>query len=142
METLPPFIATVFVSADPFTLHSALLLFFALLIGHALGDFPLQGDFIARFKNRHVPVPDDPLFDVPKNVWIYCLSAHALIHAGLVWAITANPILGAIELVTHWLIDYCKGDGFTNFHTDQLLHVLCKLLYIGLIWGGLLKLGW
>jgi hypothetical protein len=142
MEALPPFFATVFIDADPFTFFSAILLFLAFLIGHALGDFPLQGDFLARFKNRHVPVPVDPLFDVPKNVWFYCLTAHALIHAGLVWAITANPILGAIELVTHWLIDYCKGDGFTNFHTDQLLHVLCKLVYVGLIWSGLLKLGW
>jgi hypothetical protein len=142
METFAPVIATVFVDGDPFTFHSALLLFFAFLIGHALGDFPLQGDFIARFKNRHVPIPDDPYFDVPANVWVYCLSAHALIHAGLVWAITANPIIAAIELVSHWFIDFFKGDGFTNFHTDQFLHVVCKLAYIALIWAGVLKLGW
>ncbi|MEM7146756.1 MAG: DUF3307 domain-containing protein [Verrucomicrobiota bacterium] len=142
MEPVHLFLATGYLSADSFTITSALVLFFAFLIGHALGDFPLQGDFIARFKNRHVPIPDDPYFDAPKNVWIYCLSAHALIHAGLVWAITANPIIGAIELVTHWLIDYCKGDGFTNFHVDQLLHVLCKIAYVGLIWAGVFKLGW
>ena len=35
-------------------LTAAPLLFFALLIGHALGDFPLQGTFLATFKNPGV----------------------------------------------------------------------------------------
>jgi hypothetical protein len=32
-------------------------------------------------------------------------------------------------LVAHWLIDYLKSAGVTNFHQDQLLHVACKIGY-------------
>ena len=35
---------------------SALQMFFALAIGHALADFPLQGEFLAMCKNRRLLV--------------------------------------------------------------------------------------
>lgn len=137
----PPIIAA-FIQTDPFTIGSAFTLFFAFLIGHAMADFPLQGDFVSRFKNRHWPKPEDPKLDIPDSVWLYCLTSHSLIHGGFVWAITANPALGAIEVVTHWLIDFMKGEGVTNFHSDQILHILCKLAYVGLIWSGVFSMGW
>ena len=135
-------VIAAFIQTDPFNLVSARILFFAFLIGHAMADFPLQGDFVSRFKNRHSPLPENPKLDVPGSVWLYCLTSHSLIHGGFVWAITANPLLGAIETVTHWLIDFLKSEGITNFHTDQLLHILCKLAYIGLIWCGVFSIGW
>lgn len=121
-----------------------LALLFWLLVGHALADYPLQGDFLARAKNHRNPLPGVP--------WVYGLLPHALIHAGAVTFLTGSPTLGALELVAHALIDYgkCAGafgssgdyaapgrvewDGHAAdrraFHLDQALHVACKLAWV------------
>lgn len=126
-----------------------ILLFFALLIGHALCDYPLQGDFLARGKNRFNPLPGVP--------WYWCLGAHAAIHAGAVWMVTGWWQLGAWEFVLHCLIDDFKCSAqndvqgasaakyltmygiakeqhaATLFNVDQTLHVVCKFAWV-LIW--------
>lgn len=102
-------------------------LFFALLIGHALADYPLQGDFLARAKNHRAPIPGVP--------WYQALGAHALIHAGMVWAITGFWWMGVMEFAAHALIDYAKCDGKIGFNADQFAHVLCKLSYVLIAWG-------
>ncbi|MEP4079785.1 DUF3307 domain-containing protein [Haloferula sp.] len=113
---------------------------FALVIGHAVADFALQGDFLAIAKNRHANL--DRFFGkdgAPPHVWVWALGAHSLIHAGAVWFITGSVVLGAAELVLHWVIDYAKSEGHTNFSIDQLLHLVCKLIYSLLIAMGV---GW
>ena len=115
---------------------SAFALFFALLIGHALADFPLQGDFLSRGKNRHTEPPK--LADgkeSPRSLWIYLMTAHALIHAGFVWLFTGFLIFALAEFVLHWMIDVLKCEGRTSFAIDQWLHVLCKVVFVGVIWG-------
>jgi hypothetical protein len=109
---------------DAVMLDSTVLLLFALLIGHALCDYPLQGDFVGKFKSHKVasPVPGT-------TIWPHLLTAHALIHAGMVWAITQSPTMAVLEFVLHWGIDFAKSHGWTNFHHDQGLHVLCKVGY-------------
>ncbi|MBJ9624568.1 DUF3307 domain-containing protein [Burkholderia multivorans] len=102
-------------------------LFFAMLIGHALADYPLQGDFLARAKNHRAPIPGAP--------WYQALGAHALIHAGTVWAITGVWWMGVMELAAHGLIDYAKCDGKIDFNTDQIFHVVCKLSYVLIAWS-------
>jgi hypothetical protein len=119
-------------------LSTGLVIFFALLIGHTLADYPLQGDYLARAKNRHFDAT--ALFErkkVPTGLWIHALTAHSLIHAGAVWWITGSAILAAIELVLHWCIDFAKCEGWTSFNTDQLLHIACKAGYTVLIMGGM-----
>jgi hypothetical protein len=109
-------------------------LLFALLIGHALADYPLQGAFLARAKDRHSD--SGALFGeqkAPKGLWIHALTAHSLVHAGAVWLITGSVLLTVVELLLHWLIDFAKCEGWTGFHTDQLLHVLCKIGYVAAI---------
>jgi hypothetical protein len=102
--------------------------FFALLIGHAVADFPLQGEFLALGKNRLQLVRlADPAR--PPELWVYCMAAHCLIHAGAVWLITGSVVLGLVELVLHWLLDWLKCIGKTSFAFDQLGHVVCKLIY-------------
>lgn len=107
----------------------ALLLFFALLIGHAIADFPLQTDHIAKGKNRHnksaVPAGQKPV-----AVWVHILSAHALVHSGAVWLLTGVPGLAFLEAVAHWSIDFLKCDNAFGPHTDQLLHVGCKVAWV------------
>jgi hypothetical protein len=101
---------------------------FYLLVGHALADFVFQAGPMATEKSRHSRT--ELQLQVP---WYYWLSAHSLIHGGLVAFITGSLALGIAETIVHWLIDYAKCEHWTSIHTDQLLHVLCKVLWWWLI---------
>ena len=105
---------------------AGLQVLFALIIAHVLFDYPLQGDFLAKLKNRNYKAEGEttPL------LWVHCLTAHSLMHAGAVWAITGSFMIGIAELVLHWIIDFVKCEGITNIHTDQLLHILCRVGYV------------
>ena len=92
-----------------------------LLVGHAVADYPLQGDFLAKGKNHRAPLPGIP--------WWQCLTAHALIHSGAVLLIGHNLPLAIAEFVCHWSIDWAKSEGAFGFNVDQALHVGCKLLW-------------
>lgn len=102
-----------------------LTLLFYLLVAHALCDYPLQGDFLARAKNRMSPIPGVP--------WYQALGAHALIHGGAVAFLTSNVWLGLAEIVAHFVIDDLKCRGRIGFNTDQALHVACKLLWVVIV---------
>jgi hypothetical protein len=107
-----------------------LVLFFKLIIGHALADFVLQPTPMAKWKCRRRGQKDglDGEMDVPS--WPYWLSAHALIHGGVVWLVTNNITFGIVEVVLHWMIDFAKCEKKTNIHIDQVLHLLCKVIYV------------
>lgn len=113
----------------------ACALFFALVIGHAFADFPLQGDFLSRGKNRNGKAPQ--LADGtenPRDLWIYLMSAHCLIHAGFVWVITGVFVFALAEFVLHWIIDALKCEGKTSFATDQWLHIFTKLVFVVILY--------
>lgn len=110
------------------------VLLFALLIGHAIADFALQGRFLAVAKNRHADL--NQFFGEgksPKGLWLHALGAHSLIHAAPVWLLTGSVGLAALEVVLHWVIDFAKCEGWTSFGIDQTLHVLCKITYVLLV---------
>lgn len=96
-----------------------------LLAGHAVADYPLQGEFLAMGKNRAKPSPFIP--------WYQALGAHALIHGGMVAVITGVWWLGALEAVAHALIDDAKCTGKIGFNADQALHVVCKVLWVAIL---------
>lgn len=96
--------------------------FFYLMFGHALADYALQTDFIARGKNWNTPIPGVP--------WYYIMAAHSLIHAGLVATITGSVTLGLVEFALHFGIDCLKCAGLINIHADQGAHVACKAAYL------------
>lgn len=111
-------------------------LLFLLIAGHAIGDFALQNDFIAKGKNHLTPV-----YGVP---WIIILLAHAWIHAGIVLYITNNLFIATCELLAHTFIDFMKTENVFglyliihdeekilkySFALDQILHILCKILW-------------
>jgi len=103
-----------------------------------VADYPLQGDFIARGKNRNSPQP--PLADGRSDstpVWVYLMGAHSLIHAGFVWAISGLFVLAVAEFVLHFLIDVLKCENITSFAVDQWLHLGCKGVYVIVIATGL-----
>ncbi len=97
---------------------SKVLLLFA---GHAVCDYPLQGDFLARGKNRF-----NPILGVP---WYQCLFAHSLIHAGMVYLVTQSMTFALLELEIHFITDYAKCAGKLTFNQDQAIHYTCKLLW-------------
>jgi hypothetical protein len=130
-----------FLAAIPMTLPGPLALFFALAIGHAIADYPLQGKFLAMQKNRHFKLADYT-GDTPPTLWVYCLTAHSLVHSGTIWVIFAcfglpyAAAIAFIELVLHWIIDFAKCERWTNFHQDQAMHLLCKIGYVLYLWLG------
>lgn len=95
---------------------------FLLICGHFLADYPLQGDFLARGKNRANPIPGVPFYQ--------CLVAHAFIHAGTVFLITGNFWIAIAELIAHAAIDDAKCTGKIGFNTDQILHIICKIVWV------------
>ncbi|MCD1619150.1 DUF3307 domain-containing protein [Salipiger manganoxidans] len=99
---------------------------FALLIAaHFLADYPLQGDFLAKGKNRLAPIPGIPFWRP--------LTAHAAIHGGFVGIITGSLWLGLAETVMHWRIDDAKCRGWISYNQDQALHVVCKVAWVALV---------
>lgn len=105
------------------------LLFAALMVGHVVSDYPLQGDFLARAKNHKAPIPGFP--------WYQALGAHALIHGGSVWLITGIWWLGAAEMIAHAMIDWLKCEGCIGLNTDQAMHATCKGVWAYVIWAAL-----
>ena len=123
------------VAFPPQTLLTALQALFALSIGHAIADFPLQGEFLATAKNRRFLIRlQDPCR--PVSIWVACMTVHCLVHAGAVWIVTGSALLGLVEFVLHWGIDVAKCEGATSFNQDQILHILCKAGYVGVAWAG------
>ncbi len=104
-----------------------MVLFFELLLGHALADFVLQSDTMATSKSRHFRSAVDRGNGFPP--WYYWLAAHSLIHGGVVYLVTGSWALGLAEIVLHTVIDFAKCEHKINFHQDQALHVLCKVAY-------------
>ena len=95
---------------------------FALMVaGHALADYPLQGDFLAKAKNRFAAIPGVP--------WYQAMGAHAVIHGAFVAVITGLWWLGVVEMIAHAAIDDRKCAGKMSFNQDQGLHIACKALW-------------
>ncbi|MDP1931586.1 MAG: DUF3307 domain-containing protein [Gammaproteobacteria bacterium] len=103
-------------------------LFFKLLVAHAAADFVLQSEAMSRGKDRHSDIHHGKSANFPK--WYYWLTAHALIHGGMVYLVTNSFLLGAIETVSHWSIDFAKGEGLIGFNQDQTLHIGFKIGYV------------
>lgn len=109
----------------PMAPYALFQIFLLLIVGHALADYPLQGEFLAKAKNRFAPLPGVP--------WYQALGAHAAIHGGVVGVITGSVLLGVLEAASHLLIDDLKCGRRISYNADQLLHVLCKLLWVALL---------
>ena len=103
-------------------------IFVWMLIGHALADYPLQGDFLSRAKNRTAPIPGIP--------WQQALFNHVVIHGAFVAFLTGIWWLFFAEAVIHWFTDDAKCRGKIDFNTDQAIHWACKALWFAIaVWG-------
>lgn len=93
-----------------------------LIFAHFLADYPLQGDFLARGKNHTDPIPGIH--------WGHPLAAHSAIHGGFVGIITGSWLLAIAEIAVHAATDYAKCAGRISYHTDQAIHVGCKVVWV------------
>jgi len=102
--------------------------FFQFLVGHAAADFVLQPRAMGKGKDRnsaiHRRVDGE---DFPP--WYIWLTAHSLIHGGAVFLVTGSAMIGAVEVLLHWITDFSKCEGWLSFGQDQALHVGCKIAY-------------
>lgn len=96
-----------------------------LLAGHALADYPLQGDFIAKAKNRANPIPGFP--------WWQALWPHAAMHGAIVAFVTGIWWLFIAETVIHFITDDAKCMGRLTLNQDQAIHIGCKVVWFA-IW--------
>lgn len=104
----------------------ALELFGLLVAAHALADYPLQGDFLARAKNEAAPLPGVP--------WYQAMAAHCVIHGAAVGLLTGSALLALMEAAAHFAIDRAKCRGRIGFNADQALHLACKMAWAS-IWA-------
>lgn len=93
---------------------------FLLLISHSVCDYPLQGDYMARAKNRNSKDGE--------GVWKMVLLSHALIHAGGVFLVTQSYTLSIFQAVSHYFIDLLKCDNRISCKADQYLHYLVMFI--------------
>ena len=109
-------------------------LLFKLLVGHAIADFALQSEAMSKGKNRNqISVKSLPKGQKYVPCWPYWLTAHALIHGGMVYLATNILILGIIETAFHWIIDFWKCENQYGPHLDQYFHIFLKIIYVGII---------
>jgi len=95
---------------------------FALMIGlHMLADYPLQGSFLAKAKNRRSPIPGVP--------WWQALGAHSIIHGLFVGIVTRRLSLGIAETLVHAWTDDAKCRGGLTYSQDQAIHLTCKAIW-------------
>ncbi len=106
-----------------------LSIFTFLIASHFVADYVFQTDAIAVGKNHkiskeHLTVP-----------WYYWLFAHSVVHALGVYFVTQSISLFYLELVSHFAIDFSKCNKWIGLHTDQFLHIACKVLYVFIIFS-------
>ena len=94
---------------------------FLLFAGHALCDYPLQGQFLSDSKNRHLS---------PSGGWRLSMLAHCLIQAGMVLIVTGSIWFAFGELMAHYATDCAKCEGWITSRQDQLIHYGCKILWV------------
>lgn len=94
-----------------------------MVIGHAVADYPLQGDWLAAAKN---PTKRPVAGEV---IWPGALFCHAAIHAGAVKLATGSWLLAGAELVMHGYIDWLKCKGHASYNSDQAAHIVCKMAW-------------
>ena len=114
---------------------TAFLLFFKLMMGHAIGDFVLQPGPMSSGKNRNNDLRQQYGPEFPH--WYYWLTAHSLTHAAIVFLITNSYLFAFLEAVSHWWIDYSKCENWINLHQDQLIHIAFKVLFCVLMFYGI-----
>lgn len=107
-----------------------------LVFSHYLCDFALQSSTMAKMKSKVDDIGqkefNNGMWRGQKYqlTWYYWLTAHAIIHGGVVYLLTGYVVLFWITMLTHFMIDYLKTNKLTNIHQDQGMHHAVILLEV------------
>ncbi len=101
-----------------------LILLTSLIFWHFILDFPLQGDFLSKAKNKYKPIDGIP--------WIWPMTAHSFIHGAGVYIVLGVWWISLFEFISHFIIDTIKCKGLISFNIDQILHITLKFVWLGL----------
>lgn len=102
------------------------LVLFFFVIAHFVADYTLQSEWMATHKSPNNRFP-----------WGYVMMGHVLTHSALV-AIVADRLthsitcvfwLALMEGIMHFLIDNSKARKLLDVHSDQILHLACKVIW-------------
>lgn len=96
----------------------------AMIFLHFLLDYPLQGDFLSKAKNRSNPIPHVP--------WYQALFAHSFLQAGAVYLVLGVWWIALLELAVHAWVDDRKCAGELTFNADQAIHIGVKFIWVAL----------
>ena len=107
--------------------HDFATLLFLLIVGHAVADYALQSDWMAKAKNPATAQPGVP--------WWSVMAAHCLIHGGTVWYATGMLLPACFEVVAHFFIDRAKCDKEMGFLADQTLHLTGRFVIAMTVWS-------
>lgn len=99
---------------------------FLMLMAHAVCDFALQSDWMAKAKASIVQSAGLP--------WWYVMAMHCLINAAGVYAVAAYvgvsaplcAMLAALEYIAHFATDATKRRLYISAISDQAFHVVAK----------------
>ena len=101
--------------------------FLVLLLAHLLLDYPLQGRFLSRAKNRY-----DPVQHVP---WYQAMFAHTAMHGIAVGLITGIWLFTLLEMAIHWWTDDRMCGGEHTYNQNQAINIFTKFVWaVGSYW--------
>ena len=96
---------------------------FLLSVAHAVGDMALRTFYIDAFKSPLSVGFGANGQEIP-FLWVYVLLAHALINGGCYYYTSGLLLVGLLETVSHFTIDYVSGVGYMPLIADQICHAL------------------
>lgn len=106
-----------------------------LIFSHFLADYGLQTEYVALNKGKNLwPM----LAHCSINAFIVVLSiilyGFMVTSAPLAFVFNLAVTLGCYEFVMHFIIDTLKCNNVIGYNTDQLCHIIAKILiYIAVI---------
>jgi hypothetical protein len=105
---------------------------FLLILGHLIGDYALQTDYMASFKKTSKWVLTNHVAVYVLSIWGAFIVYSAFYHPGLFIAEKTIGFL-VVLFIQHWIQDYCKGR-YNNgskqmYYFDQVLHIIMLYLY-------------
>ena len=100
---------------------------FYLLAAHALTDYVLQPEYMARLKRPQGGTAEERSKYGP---WWWWMLAHSLINGLGVSLALSSVAAGIYETCVHFWIDRSKTTGILTTNMDQLGHLLSKVLWL------------
>lgn len=114
------------------------LIILLMVVGHCIGDYVLQTDFLAKAKSQKFweDTKDKdgwiPVLLAHSAIWTACIMSPLLIH---VWPTIGWPFLicFVVNIHIHFFVDWLKCVGKTNMLIDQGIHLVQIIITSALV---------